>query len=62
MVSKLKDSISVWKEVVPLVQCLRNTDLKERHWVKIEAALKTPIVQAEKLDLAMLLELNVRVT
>lgn len=36
MVPLLRERISKWKDLVPIVQHLRNPDLKERHWRKIE--------------------------
>lgn len=39
VVPALRESVNAWREFVPVVQYLRNPDLKDRHWAKVGRAL-----------------------
>jgi dynein heavy chain len=58
----LRERISKWKDLVPIVQHLRNGDLKERHWVKVEEILGAGLEQpaaAASVTVGHLLGMNV---
>eukprot|EP00198_Chlamydomonas_reinhardtii_P006936 XP_001696272.1 dynein heavy chain 3 [Chlamydomonas reinhardtii] len=58
IVPKLRAGVNYWRDLVPLVSALRNPFLKERHWVKVNAAVGSYIDRNEELTLQGLLDIN----
>ena len=59
MVPQLRDSVNVWRDFVPVVQYLRNPDMKDRHWARINEQTQLFIERGEKLTLGLLLGMQV---
>ncbi|KAJ9505501.1 hypothetical protein QJQ45_023785, partial [Haematococcus lacustris] len=59
VVPKLRDSVAVWRELVPIVAALRNPHMKDRHWYKVHEVLGTLLERGERLTLQSLVDLKV---
>ncbi|KAJ9522809.1 hypothetical protein QJQ45_019797 [Haematococcus lacustris] len=59
VVPKLRDSVAVWRELVPIVAALRNPHMKDRHWYKVNEVLGTLLERGERLTLQSLVDLKV---
>lgn len=49
IVPKLKTECEEFKKKIPVLQCLRSPDLKQRHWLKIEQTLDIKLLGVENL-------------
>ncbi|EFJ52773.1 dynein heavy chain 3 [Volvox carteri f. nagariensis] len=58
IVPRLRSEVNYWRDLVPLVAALRNPHLKERHWVKVNAAVGRYIERNEDLTLQALLDMK----
>ena len=59
VVPQLRDSVNVWRDFVPVVQYLRNPDMKDRHWARVNEQTQLFIERGDKLTLGLLLGLQV---
>lgn len=59
IVPKLRESVSSWQELLPVVQCLRNPDMKERHWDKVAELLGQVVDKTDETSLQKLMQLRV---
>jgi hypothetical protein len=55
VVANLREKVDASREAVPVVAALRNAALKERHWVKIQAAVGSEIARTEGVTLGSVL-------
>jgi hypothetical protein len=55
VVGNLREKVDASREAVPVVAALRNPALKERHWVKIQAAVGSEIARTEGVTLGSVL-------
>ncbi|KAG5682932.1 hypothetical protein PVAND_012250 [Polypedilum vanderplanki] len=51
IVPRLKADCEEFKEKIPILQCLRSTDLKPRHWLKIEQTLDRKLLGNDNITL-----------
>lgn len=51
IVPRLKADCEEFKEKIPILQCLRSSDLKPRHWLKIEQTLDRKLLGVENITL-----------
>jgi len=51
IVPRLKGDCEEFKEKIPILQCLRSSDLKPRHWLKIEQTLDRKLLGNENITL-----------
>ncbi|GIL77736.1 hypothetical protein Vretifemale_7224, partial [Volvox reticuliferus] len=51
IVPRLRSEVNYWRDLVPMVAALRNPHLKERHWVKVNAAVGCYIERNDELTL-----------
>ena len=49
----------MWRDFVPVVQYLRNPDMRDRHWAKINEAAGLVIERGEGLTLRTLFDMKV---
>jgi hypothetical protein len=59
LVTRLREGVTGWQAVLPAIAALRNTDLRERHWVAVGAVLGLPPIDRGSLTLADVLQLGV---
>lgn len=59
IVPKLRDEVELMKDKLPIIQYLRNTALRNRHWLKIENVLNYKFKPDEVMTLSLLEELKV---
>lgn len=59
IVPKLKENVEAMRDKVPVIQYLRNSNLKSRHWLKIENLLNYKFKGDEPLTLHLLEDLKV---
>lgn len=59
VVPLFRDSVNMWRDFVPLVQYLRNGDMKDRHWAKVNEIVGTVLERGDKLTLQGMLDLKV---
>ena len=59
VVKKLGEAVKAMQGDLPVLQALRNSALKERHWTKLAAVMGTPLVTDPPLSLAQVLDLKV---
>ena len=57
--TRLKALVDDFKSLIPVVSCLRNKSLKERHWEEIEEIINHKFDPEREYTLGALLELNV---
>ncbi|KAG1666392.1 hypothetical protein FOA52_006501 [Chlamydomonas sp. UWO 241] len=58
VVPQLRAAVNAWREFVPIVAYLGNSDLRERHWTKVNAVLGGPIERGESLTLQSLMHMQ----
>ena len=59
VVSNLRDKVGKFKETLPIVQNLRNENMKERHWTKVQETIQQELVRDESFTLGLLMSYNV---
>ena len=59
VVDNLKDKVYKFKDTLPIVQNLRNEDMKERHWDKVQEVMNQELVRDDKFTLGLLMSYNV---
>jgi Dynein heavy chain, N-terminal region 2 len=52
--------VAEWQDMLQPVTQLRNADLKERHWAKLEEILGVPVHDNPEFTLGSLFDLDVR--
>ena len=57
---QLRESVNVWRDFVPVIQYLRNPDMKDRHWAKVNDQTHLSIERGEALTLRVLMGMQVR--
>ncbi|RZF48033.1 hypothetical protein LSTR_LSTR002099 [Laodelphax striatellus] len=58
IVSKLKESVELMKDKLPIITSLRNPNMKPRHWLKVEEVLNYKFSPGEKKTLKLLEEIG----
>ena len=61
VVPQLRDSVNVWRDFVPVIQYLRNPDMRDRHWSKVTETTHLAIERGDKLTLRVLMGMHVSV-
>lgn len=59
VVDNLKDKVYKFKDTLPIVQNLRNEDMKDRHWEKVQEVMSQELVRDESFTLGLLMSYNV---
>ncbi|QDZ24237.1 heavy chain of dynein [Chloropicon primus] len=59
VVDNLKDKVYKFKDTLPIVQNLRNEDMKERHWEKVQEVMNQELVRDESFTLGLLMSFSV---
>ena len=59
VVDNLKDKVYKFKDTLPIVQNLRNEDMKERHWEKVQETMNQELVRDASFTLGLLMSYSV---
>ena len=51
--------VQEWKDLIPIFRSLRNPDMKERHWIKIQTEIGHDLQKAGALTIGNLLEMHI---